>query len=171
MIHFNHLYLNQGEEVHFLGHKKISRAMGKDAGERSQAYNRPLVDEWMGEKWSESESRPVVSDSLRPRGLNHPRNSPGQNTGVDSCSFLQGVFPAQGSNTVSCTAGRFFPSWATREAQYWSGQPTPSLADLPDPGIELGSPALQADSLPADLRVDGWTVSKSDSKPRRRPGL
>ena len=26
-----------------------------------------------------------------------------------------------------------------------------SLEDLPDPGIELGSPALQADSLPAEL--------------------
>ena len=39
-----------------------------------------------------------------------------------------------------------------REAQeYWSGQPMPSLGDLPDPGIEPGSPALQVDSLPADL--------------------
>ena len=27
----------------------------------------------------------------------------------------------------------------------------PSPVDLPDPGIELGSPALQADSLPAEL--------------------
>ena len=26
--------------------------------------------------------------------------------------------------------------------QYWSGLPCPSLADLPDPGIELTSPAL-----------------------------
>ena len=39
-----------------------------------------------------------------------------------------------------------------REAQeYWSGYPIPSLGDLPDPGIELGSPTLQADSLPAEL--------------------
>ena len=49
-------------------------------------------------------------------------------------------------------AGRFFTSWATREAQeYESGQPMPSPGDLPDPPIELGSPALQADSLPAEL--------------------
>ena len=27
----------------------------------------------------------------------------------------------------------------------------PSPGDLPDPGIKLGSPALQADSLPAEL--------------------
>ena len=29
----------------------------------------------------------------------------------------------------------------------WSGLPYPSPGDLPDPGIEPGSPALQADSL------------------------
>ena len=29
--------------------------------------------------------------------------------------------------------------------------PCPSPGDLPDPGIELGSPALQVDSLPAEL--------------------
>ena len=30
----------------------------------------------------------------------------------------------------------------------WSGVPFPSPGDLPDPGIELTSPALQVDSLP-----------------------
>ena len=30
---------------------------------------------------------------------------------------------------------------------YWSGLPFPSPGDLPDPGIETRSPALQADSL------------------------
>ena len=45
---------------------------------------------------------------------------------------------------VSCISGRFFTSWATREAQeYWSGEPIPSPADLPDPGIEPGSPAFR----------------------------
>ena len=29
----------------------------------------------------------------------------------------------------------------------WDGWPFPSPGDLPDPGIEPGSPALQADSL------------------------
>ena len=32
--------------------------------------------------------------------------------------------------------------------EYWSGLPFPSLGNLPDPGIEFRSPALQADSLP-----------------------
>ena len=31
--------------------------------------------------------------------------------------------------------------------EYWSGLPFPYPGDLPDPGIEPGSPALQADSL------------------------
>ena len=35
--------------------------------------------------------------------------------------------------------------------EYWSGFPFPSPGDLPDSGIEPRSPALQADSLPADL--------------------
>ena len=33
---------------------------------------------------------------------------------------------------------------------YWSGLPFPSPGDLPKPGIEPGSPALQADSLPSE---------------------
>ena len=31
--------------------------------------------------------------------------------------------------------------------EYWSGVPFPSPKDVPDPGIEPGSPALQGDSL------------------------
>ena len=53
---------------------------------------------------------------------------------------------------VSHIAGRFFNVWANKEAQeYWSRYPIPSPGDLPNPGIEPGSPALQADSLPAVL--------------------
>ena len=32
------------------------------------------------------------------------------------------------------------------QARYWSGLPFPSPGDHPDPGVEPGSPALQADS-------------------------
>ena len=34
--------------------------------------------------------------------------------------------------------------------EHWSGQPVISPVHLPNPGIEPGSPALQADSLPAE---------------------
>ena len=53
-------------------------------------------------------------------------------------------WPRDGTQ-VSRIVGRFFSSWATGEAQeYWSGEPIPSPVDLPDPGIQPGSPALQA---------------------------
>ena len=35
--------------------------------------------------------------------------------------------------------------------EYWSGLPFPSPGNLPYPGIEPGSPALQADALPSEL--------------------
>ena len=34
--------------------------------------------------------------------------------------------------------------------EYWSGLPFPSPGDLPDPGIEPGSPALQEDALTSE---------------------
>ena len=37
--------------------------------------------------------------------------------------------------------------------RYWSGLPFPSPGDLPNPGIEPGSPALQADTLPSEPPV------------------
>ena len=36
------------------------------------------------------------------------------------------------------------------QARYWSGLPFPFPGDLPNPRIELRSPALQADSLPSE---------------------
>ena len=47
---------------------------------------------------SESETRSAVSNSLWLHGVYSPWNSPGQNTGVDSLSLLQGIFSVQGSN-------------------------------------------------------------------------
>jgi len=35
---------------------------------------------------------------------------------------------------------------------YWNGLPFPSPGDLPNPGIEPRSPALQVDSLPTELQ-------------------
>ena len=45
--------------------------------------------------------------------------------------------------------------------EYWSGLPFPSLEDLPDPGIELRSPALQADSLPSEPPEDNKVLAQS----------
>ena len=50
----------------------------------------------------------------------------------------------------------FVTQWTTQSMEfsrpeYWSGQPFPSPGDLPKPGIEPRSPALQGDSLPTEL--------------------
>ena len=43
--------------------------------------------------------------------------------------------------------------------KYWSGLPYPSPEDPPDAGIEPGSPALQADSLPFELQGRSLQIS------------
>ena len=49
------------------------------------------------------------------------------------------------------TAARQAPlSVEVSRQEYWSGLPCPSSGDLPKPGIEPGSPTLQADSLPSE---------------------
>ena len=40
----------------------------------------------------------------------------------------------------------------------WSGLPFPFPGDLPDPGIEPGSPALQADALPSEPPGNHWSI-------------
>ena len=42
------------------------------------------------------------------------------------------------------------PSMGFSRQEYWSGLPFPSPRDLPDPGIEPGSPTLQADALTSE---------------------
>ena len=81
---------------------------------------------------SESESCSVVSNSLKPPGLYSPWNSPSHNTGMGSCSLLQGTFPTQGSNPGLPHCRRilysgflhcrriFFTNWAIREAPFWT---------------------------------------------------
>ena len=51
------------------------------------------------------------------------------------------------SRTVACQASL---AMKFSRQEYWSRLPFPSPGDLPNPGIEPGSPALQADSLPAE---------------------
>ena len=100
-------------------------------------------------KCSESEN---PDNSLQPHGLYGPWNSPGQNTGVGSLSLLQGIFPTQELNPglPHCRQILYQLSHQGRpRILEWVVISSP--ADLPDPGIELGSPALQADSLPTEL--------------------
>ena len=42
------------------------------------------------------------------------------------------------------------PSMGFSRQEYWSGLPFPSPGDLPDPGIDPGSLALEADALTSE---------------------
>ena len=42
------------------------------------------------------------------------------------------------------------PSMGLSRQDYWSGLPFPSPGDLPDPGIEPGSPTLEAAALTSE---------------------
>ena len=48
--------------------------------------------------------------------------------------------------------------------EYWSGLPFFSPGDLPDPGIEPRSPALQADSLPSEPPGKPKVLKKKKNK-------
>ena len=49
--------------------------------------------------------------------------------------------------TVACQSPL---SMGFSRQEYWSGLPVPSPGDVPHPGIEPRSPALQANALPSE---------------------
>ena len=52
--------------------------------------------------------------------------------------------------TLWTVAYQASPSMGFSRQEYWSGLPFPFTGNLPDPGIEPGSPALQADALTSE---------------------
>ena len=72
------------------------------------------------------------------------------NSAVKSLSHVQ-LFA-----TPWTAASQAPPSMGFSRQEYWSALPFPSPGNLPNPGIEPRSPALQADALP----------SKPPGKPR-----
>ena len=57
------------------------------------------------------------------------------------------------------------PPMGFSRQEHWSGLPFPSPGDLPNPGIDPGSPALEADALPSEppgkKRKDEITIAFS----------
>ena len=101
---------------------------------------------------SESESHSVVSDSLWPHGLYSSWNFLDQDTGGDSLSLLQGIFPTQGVNPGLLRCRRMLIPAEPEAKPKNTGVGSLSLLQwifLP-PEFEPGSPALQVDSLPAE---------------------
>ena len=63
---------------------------------------------------------------------------------VLSCSVVSDSFVTPWTVTDQAP-----PSLGFSRQEYWSGLPFPSPGDLPNPGIEPRSPALQVESLPS----------------------
>ena len=63
------------------------------------------------------------------------------------------------------------PSMGFSRQEYWSGLPLPSPGDLPNPGTEPGSPALQADSLPFEPWFNGSKASLVAQRIKRPPAM
>ena len=117
-------------------------------------------------------SCPTLCDPIgrQPTRLPLPWDSPGKNTGVGCHCFLQCMKVksesevAQSCPTLSdpkdCSPpGSSVHGIFQARVLEWGGVPLPSPGDLPDPGIEPRSPALQADALP----------SEPPGKPQGRP--
>ena len=63
-------------------------------------------------------------------------------------SSPHGILQARVLEWVAFSFSRIFMGFSRQE--YWSGLPFPSPGDLPDPGIETGSPAFQANTLTSE---------------------
>ena len=71
--------------------------------------------------------------------------------------------------SIGCSVMSFVTLWTVAyraprsmgffRQEYWSGLPFPSPRDLPDPGIEPRSLALQADSLPSKPQFKGRALT------------
>ena len=67
------------------------------------------------------------------------------------CDPTDGSLPGSGSMGFS-------------RQEYWSGLPFLSPGDLPNPGVEPGSPALQTNALPSEpLGKPDFTLSKNNN--------
>ena len=99
-------------------------------------------------------SHSVVASSLQPHGLYSPWNFPGQNTGVGSLSLFQGIsiFPTQGSNPSLPHSRRILYRLSHQGSlRILERVNYPFARRSSRPRNQTGSPALQADSLPAEL--------------------
>ena len=64
------------------------------------------------------------------------------------CSAAQLCLTLETTWIIACEAPL---SMGFPRQKYWIGLPFPRPGDLPDPGIDPASPALQANSVPCEL--------------------
>ena len=88
-------------------------------------------------QWKEDACSPCLKGDMRRSPLEQELTSP-------EVKLLSRVRVFATPWTVACQAPL---SMGFSRQEYWSGLPFPSPGDLPDPGIEPRSPALETDAL------------------------
>ena len=88
-----------------------------------------------------------VGDVILP---SHPLSSPSPPKPFKAKLKVKSLSRVRFFATPQTVAYQAPPSMGFSRQEYWSGLPFPSPEDLPNPGIEPGSPTLQADTLPSE---------------------
>ena len=119
-----------------------------------------------------------MSDSLWPGGLSSPWNSPGQNTGMDNLSLLQGIFPTQGLNPslplcrrICCQLSHQFSSVTSYSLQPHGLQHARLPCPSPTPGVYSNScpwsqwcpPTISSSVVPFSSYLQSFPASGSFS--------
>ena len=119
---------------------------------RPPALGEWSLSHWITRKWKKVKVAQSCLTLCNAMDLYNPWNSSGQNTGVGSFSHLQRIFPTQESNPgLPHCRWIFYQLSHKRSPRILEWISYPFSSDLPDPGIEPGSPVLQADSLPTEI--------------------
>ena len=113
-------------------------------------------------------SCPTLGDPMdcSPPGSSVHGDSPGKNIGVGcqvGChALLQGIFPTQGLNAGLPHCRRILNHLSHQESpRILEWVACPFSRGTSNPGTKLGSPALQVDSLPAELTAKPSRMFKS----------
>ena len=103
-------------------------------------------------KWSKSE-RQVLYDITYMWNLKYERGKERKKKRKKESEVTQSCLTL--CNPVDCSLPGFSIHRILRQ-EYWSGLPFPSPGDLPDPGIETRSPALDEDTLTSEPPGKPW---------------
>ena len=66
------------------------------------------------------------------------------------CAVLSRSVTSNSLQPHGLSPARLLCPWGFSRQEYWSGLSCQPPGDLPNPGMEHGCPALQADSLPSE---------------------
>ena len=101
---------------------------------------------WMKVK----EEREKVGLKLNIQKTKIMASGPSTSWQIDGSEWVKSISRVRSFVTPWTVAHQAPQSMEFSRQEYWSGLAFPSAGDLPNPGIEPGSPTLQADALPSE---------------------